>query len=385
MRLTVRMVLAAALLSSLALSACSSKGKVREPAKLVAVDKPTVSPRTLWTARVGNGSDEFFTELAPNAQIDAVYGADLKGRVYSFSTETGKTLWKVDTKARIAAGPGVSGDLILVGTLEGEVIALKRTDGAEVWRAALSSEVLGTPVGEGNIVVARSVDGRVFGLSASDGSRQWTFDRTVPELVLRGLSRPMIIGPTVVIGMENGRLVSLTLADGTPRWEQAISIPSGRTVLDRLVDIDGDMVLGEQCLYVASFGGEVACLEPAGGQVAWRRGVKSFNSLEEGGGKVFVSDESSVIWGLDGRSGAAAWKQESLLYRHTSPPAYFDGYVVVGDYEGYLHWMDPSDGRIVGRSRLGSDPITAKPVVSGDVLYVLNSAGRLAAIQLQKK
>ncbi|MDB5971090.1 MAG: bamB [Hydrocarboniphaga sp.] len=367
------------------LAGCSNKGKVREPAKLVSIDNPAVQPRNAWSASAGSGSDKFFTELAPSLQVDAVYAADIKGRVYAFGVDNGKRLWEVNTKSRVAAGPGVSGDLILVGTLEGEIIALKRSDGSEVWRAQLSSEALGTPAGDGNVVVARSVDGRVFGLSAANGSRLWSFDRTVPELVLRGMSRPIIVGPNVIIGMENGRMAALNLADGEPRWEQAISVPSGRTVLDRLVDIDGDMVLGDECLFVASFGGEVVCLDPASGQVGWRRGVKSYNSLAAGGDKLFVSDESGVIWGLDAKSGAAAWKQEGLLYRHTSPPAFFGGYVVVGDYEGYLHWMDPSNGKIIGRSRVGSSPITAQPVTSENLLYVQNADGRLAAITLSKK
>jgi outer membrane protein assembly factor BamB len=365
------------------LAGCSSKGKVREPAKLVPIENPAVTPHNAWTASTG-GNDKLFTELAPSLQVDAIYAADVGGRVYAFNTDSGKRLWETKTKARVAGGPGVSGDLVVVGTLEGEIIALKRTDGTEVWRAQLSSEALATPVGDGNVIVARSVDGRVFGLAASNGARLWTFDRTVPELVLRGMSQPLIIGPVVIIGMENGRMVSLNLADGQVRWEQPISVPSGRTVLDRLVDIDGGMVLGEECLYVASFGGEVVCIDPTSGQVGWRRGVKSFNSLEAGGDKVFVSDESGVIWGLDAKSGAAAWKQEGLLYRHSSPPAYFGGYVVVGDFEGYLHWMDPSSGKIVARSRIGSSPIVAKPVASENLLYVQNADGRLAAISLKK-
>lgn len=98
-----------------------------------------------------------------------------------------------------------------------------------------------------------------------------------------------------------------------------------------------------------------------------------------------MSDESGVVWALDQTSGAAAWKQEGLLYRRLSPPAYFGGYVVVGDFEGYLHWLDPSDGKIVARTRVGSDPIITQPMVGGDLLYVLNRDGKLAAISLPQK
>ncbi|MDZ4077337.1 outer membrane protein assembly factor BamB [Hydrocarboniphaga sp.] len=376
--------IAALLIGATLLAGCSDKKKVREPTPLAAISNPAVRPHTVWTASTG-GSGKYYSELRPGVEIDAIYTAGLDGRVSSYSLDKGKRLWSVNTKSRVAAGPSVSNDLVLVGTLDAEVIALKRTDGSEVWRAKLSSEALGPPVGEGGIVVARSIDGRVFGLDASNGQRLWNFDRTVPELVLRGISKPLISGTSVIVGMENGRAIALGLTDGEPRWEQAISVPAGRTVLDRLVDIDGDMIEGDDCLYVASFGGEVACLSPTSGEVGWRRGVKSYNSLALGGGKVLVSDESGVVWALDQTSGAAAWKQEGLLYRRLSPPAYFGGYVVVGDFEGYLHWIDPSDGKIVARTRVGSDPIIAQPMVGGDLLYVLNRDGKLAAISLPQK
>ena len=80
-----------------------------------------------------------------------------------------------------------------------------------------------------------------------------------------------------------------------------------------------------------------------------------------------------------------AWKQEGLLYRKLSAPAYFDGYVVVGDFEGYLHWLDPSTGAFVGRSRVGSDPIVRAPVAAEGLLYVMNTTGRVSAVTSGKK
>ena len=82
---------------------------------------------------------------------------------------------------------------------------------------------------------------------------------------------------------------------------------------------------------------------------------------------------------LDAASGAAAWKQQDLKYRRLSPPAFYKGYVVVGDYKGYLHWLSPGDGKIVARTRLGSDPIAAPPVVAGELLYVMDVDGKLRA------
>lgn len=283
------------------------------------------------------------------------------------------------------SGPAVTGDAVIVGSLDADVISLKRADGAEVWRKKMSSEVLGPPAGEGEIIVARSVDGRVYGLNATSGERVWSFDRVVPNLVLRGSSAPLVVGTQAYVGMDNGRVVGLRIADGQPIWEQAVAVPSGRTELERLTDVDGDLLDGPNCIVAASFGGEVACLQAESGEPIWRRSIRSYNGMAASEDKLFVTDDTGTIWGLDLRTGAAAWKQEALLYRRLSAPAYFDGHVVVGDFEGYLHWIDPSTGTVVARMRAGSEPIMTAPVAGSDKLYVINSTGRIAAIESRKQ
>ncbi len=372
-------------LLALAIVACGGKSTVREPTELKDIKNPTLRPVTLWSTSAGNGSGGKVSGLRLNLEADALYTAEVGGTVYAYSRDKGKLLWKVDTGARVISGPSVSGDQVLVGTLDAEVIALKRTDGAELWRSKTSSEVIGSPVGSGEIVIARSVDGRVYGLNATAGQRVWTFDRDVPNLVLRGSSAPLLIGGRAYVGMDNGRVASLRINDGEPVWEQAISVPSGRTELERITDVDAELLDGPDCIIAASFGGEVACLEAESGEVLWRRSIRSYSGMAASEDKLFVTDDAGTVWGLDLHTGAAAWKQEGLQYRRLSAPAYFEGHVVVGDFEGYLHWLDPSTGAFVARSRAGSDPIVRAPVPGDDRLYVLNSTGRIAAVMSGKK
>lgn len=378
----IRFCIAAPVL--LAIAACSGKAKVREPAELTKIENPTVKPERAWSARAGNGTGKLASELQLRLEPDALFAADVGGRVYAFNPASGKLIWRSDTDARLIAGPGVSGNAVIVGTLDAEVIALKRADGSELWRRTISSEVLGPPAGDGDLVVARAVDGRVYGLSAGSGDWLWAFDRVVPSLVLRGISAPLISGNRVIVGMDNGRLASLNLADGVAQWEQAVAVPTGRTELERLTDIDADMIDGPDCIYAASFGGEVACVERESGQVLWRRAIKSYSGMALSEDKLFVTDEDGLVWGLDAKTGAAAWKQDALLYRRVSAPAYFGGHVVVGDFEGYLHWIDPSDGKIVARGRVGAAPIVTAPAVGNDLLYVLNADGNITAVRTGK-
>ncbi|MDB5986718.1 MAG: outer membrane protein assembly factor BamB, partial [Nevskia sp.] len=274
------------------------------------------------------------------------------------------------------------GNLVLVGSADGQVIALKRAKGEQAWRAQASSEVLAAPVGSGNTVVVKAGDGREYGLDADSGERLWAFDRNVPNLTLRGLSPPLISGNRVYVGFDSGKLAALNLADGNVAWEQTISVPTGRTDLDRFTDIDADLLVAPDGLFVVTYGGDLVLLDSETGDSRWRRSVKSYTGMALGGDKLFVTDADGLVWALDAETGAAAWKQEGLKYRSLSPPAFYKGYVVVGDYKGYLHWLSPSDGSLVARTRLGSGPIIAPPTATADLLYVMTASGKLAAYDI---
>lgn len=367
----------------LALAACSDKN-LRKPAELQDISNPAVQPSKAWSTSAGDGSGGVYSGLRLDLQPDALFAADADGRVYAINPKNGDRIWRTKTKARVISGPSVAGNAVFVGTLDAEVIALSRADGKILWRARLPSEVLAPPAGDGDTVVVRSVDGHVAGLSAATGETQWLVDRSVPNLTLRGLSAPVIDGNRVFIGFDNGRIAALRTGDGQPVWEQVLSVPTGRTELDRLIDIDAGLMLIGGDIYAVSFGGDLACIDADTGQILWRRSIKSYTGMTLAGDLVVVTDESGVVWALDSHTGAAAWKQDALLYRKLSPPASFAGYVVVGDYEGYLHWLDPKDGRIVGRSRAGGDPIRSPMAATDKLLYVLNEAGKITAVSAQR-
>ncbi len=373
---------AALLIAVVALAACSKDGKVREPAELTDIVNPQVKADTVWTARAGDGSGDYTGMLQLAVGEDAVFAADIKGRVFAFEPASGKRIWQADTDARVISGPTVAGNAVLVGSMEGQIIALKRADGGSYWSTSVSSEALAPPVSDGTLVVARAGDGRIYAMSAVSGKNVWMFDRSVPNLTLRGLGEPVIAGSLAFVGMDNGRVAALRMLDGQPLWEQLIAAPTGRNELERLTDVDAALVLDGGDLFAASYGGEVARVDGDTGQVLWRREVKSYAGLTLADNLIVVADEAGVVWGLDINTGAAAWKNEDLKYRKLSPPAFLDGRVVVGDFEGYLHWLDGKDGRLIARSRAGSDPIRTAPVVSNGLLYVLNTSGRIAALKV---
>lgn len=352
-----------------------------KPAELVPLTNE-VAITTIWSANVGAGGAGTGARLRPRIEGGTVYAAAAKGQVTALDAATGRQIWKVDIDQEVTGGPGSGDGLVLVGTVDGEVVALDASTGTKRWTSRVPSEVLSTPaVGQG-VVVVHSLDGRLTGLDAADGKQRWQYERVASGLGLRGSSSPVISGGKAICGLAGGKLVALELATGFAVWETTITLPAGRTELERVVDILGDPLLLAGQVFVGTYQGEVAALYESSGQVAWRRKVSSYSALASDGSLLFVSDDQSLVWAVDSRDGAALWKQDALRGRKLSAPAAFGGWVVVGDFEGYLHWLAPQDGQLVGRTRVGSAPITAQPEAVNGTLYVLGDDGDLAALRV---
>jgi outer membrane protein assembly factor BamB len=374
------------LVAALFVVGCASKDKekLREPAKLTRIES-SARVEKLWSDQIGNGAQGRPSGLRPVLAEDGLFVAASDGRVALLDPANGKTRWETRSKARIVSGPSVVDRLIVVGTLDAEVIAYSRADGKEIWRSRASSEVLAAPAGAGDIVVARSIDGRIFGLDAGDGSRRWSFDRTEPTLTLRGLSSPVVDGNSVIVGLDSGRAVAVRLRTGEPVWDQPIALPNGRSEIERLTDIDATPLLTDYGLLIGSYGGDVAMIDPTDGESRWKRSIRTDVGMALGKSSVFVSDADGVVWALDSGSGAVVWKNESLKHRRLSAPAYLRGQVVVADFEGYLHFLNESDGSFTARTRAGSEPVLAPMVANDSTLYVQNAKGRLSALTVQTK
>jgi outer membrane protein assembly factor BamB len=98
--------------------------------------------------------------------------------------------------------------------------------------------------------------------------------------------------------------------------------------------------------------------------------------------RLVVSDSNGSIFGLEKASGSALWQQPGLARRQLTAPVVHGDYAVVGDYDGYLHWLKLDNGEFAARLRAGGDALRAAPVVADGVLVVQNVDGKLSAYRL---
>ncbi len=365
----------------LLLSACGDTDNAEPPAELVEFE-PALEVEELWSVNTGDGVDQQFLKLYPLVLEDRIVITDRNGRVSAYNIKNGNELWNIELEEPVSGGVGGNKDNYVITTRNGNVILLDNK-GKKVWSVDASSEILMPAQIVASRVIIRSVDGQISALDIDNGATIWTYRRDVPALSLRGNSMPLIKQSYLFTGLDNGRLVVLDLIDGHIVFDIAISSPSGRSELERLVDIDGDSVIHDDILYMASYQGRVVALDIKQGQLRWNRTLSTYSGVELVSSGLVLADDRDHIWSLDARNGATLWKQDKLSARVLTRPVATGDMIVTADYEGYLHWLSAFDGRFLARIATDGSGIITPPQWINGILYVLTRDGELNAYRIK--
>lgn len=347
MKLSMRIFVALLLL---ALAACSSDKPKVEPAKLAAF-KPTSGIAVRWNADVGGAGQSV---LFPAVTREAVFAANGSGMLFRLDRDSGKQIWQVDSGFPVTGGVGAGDGLVLVGGEKGELAAFDEDSGKKKWQVRVSSDVLSAPSIADGIVVVRTGNQRITGLSAKDGSRVWLYERSTPTLIVRSHAGVVIRKGLVYAGFAAGKLAAINLSNGMVVWESSVSQPQGNTELERISDITSLPVVDEAQVCAVAFQGRLACFDAAQGGAMWTRDISSDKGIALFGKALYVTDTDGNVLALDRSSGASLWKNGQLLLRQVTAAYPLDDYLLVGDYEGYLHVLKREDGSFVARSLLSN-------------------------------
>ena len=368
------------------LTACAGEKDNSEPPAPLTDIEAELPLSINWKLDTRAASNEAAYRLRPLIIGERAYTIDTSGMIASVDIATGRKLWNYATDLLALSGLSGNENLLIATSGDGDVAAFRFLEkGLEpLWKIRIGSEIRSIPAVDGDQVFVRSVDGKLRSLSIDDGSEQWTVAGRVPALSLTGNSEPLVDAQLVYMGFDDGKLIAYERRSGKTRWESTISLPSGRTEVERLVDVDGRFVIRNGVIYVSSFQGRLAAVVAANGDLLWSREFSSFQPIAIDDNAIYLAADNSDLWSIDRRTGSAFWKQDVLHARKITAPAIINDKLVVADLEGYLHWFDAADGKLVARIRATNNRNYVQPLIWEQSVLALDENGLLSSISLQQ-
>ncbi|UNC49201.1 outer membrane protein assembly factor BamB [Enterobacter huaxiensis] len=388
----LRKLLLSGLLSVTLLSGCSLFSGEEDIVKMSPL--PTVenqfTPSTAWNTSVGDGIGDFYSNLHPAFADGVVYAADRKGTVKALNSDDGKEVWSVNLaekdgwfsrkSALLSGGLTVAGGHVYVGSEKAQVYALNASDGSVAWQTSVAGESLSRPVVSDGLVLIHTSNGQLQALNEADGLVKWTVNLDMPALSLRGESAPAVAFGAAIVGGDNGRVSAVLMQQGQLIWQQRISQATGSTEIDRLSDVDTTPVIVDGVVYALAYNGNLTALDLRSGQIMWKRELGSVNDFVVEGNRIYMVDQNDRLLALNTEGGVTLWTQSDLLHRLLTAPVLYNGSLVVGDSEGYMHWVDPETGRFTAQQKVDSSGFLTDPVVADGKLLIQAKDGTLYAI-----
>lgn len=350
------------------LSSCSSLSSMKfwgsdevdsdEPKTLVPISN-SVKINVNWTKSFSG--DNFLGNFIPAFGSQSVFFADTNGSIKSINPNTGTIQWESQVNALssgVAAGFGV----IVVSDIEGNVITLNQDDGSVLWTLNLKGEVLAPAAIDPKFIVVKTGSGELLALDKSSGEISWSYRSKLPALTIRGSSSPVIEGDIVYATFDNGRLGVFELDSGFPVWDGAISYAKGSSELENLVDSDSNPVIDAGLVYTINYQGNLSLFDTSQKRAVWQTEASSFYSPLLIRGLIILVESKSNLRSFFTKTMEESWTSDAYLNRQLSNPISFSGFTIVGDYEGYIHVLDPLNGKTVGRKKISKKPI--KKIIS---------------------
>ncbi|MEG3134038.1 outer membrane protein assembly factor BamB [Rouxiella sp. T17] len=390
----LRKTLLVGVVSVALLSGCSLFSGEEDVVKMSPLPKVEnqFTPTEVWSTSVGDGVGDYYSHLHPAWKDNTIYAADRFGIVKALDADNGKEKWKVDLSenpgffssnisAQLSGGVTVDGSNLYIGSEKAVVYSLNTADGTQAWQTKVAGEAISRPVVSDGLVLIHTGNGILQALNQKDGTIAWSANLDMPTLSLRGESAPATAFGAAIVGGDNGRVSAVLMKEGQMIWQQRISEPSGATEIDRLSDVDTTPVIANGVIYTIAYNGNLVAMDLRSGQIMWKREVGSVNNIQVEGDRIYLVDQNDRVMALNTQGGVTIWTQSELLHRNLTAPVLYNGFIVVGDAEGYMHWLNTNDGRFVAQQKVDSSGLLSAPVVASDKLVIQSKDGEVYAFK----
>ncbi len=339
-----------------------------------------------WEAKYGRMqlySEDFPIKLMPAISADIIYIAEPNGAVNARNAENGKIIWDKKTQLKLTSGPFYHNNKLFLGSQQGKIIALDaENNGKILWKTALASEILASPKANDDFVFVNTMDGKFYALEIETGRIVWSFDRAVPQLILRQGSAPVIQDNMVLTGFSSGKILAFDIQTGALIWEKMVSTPKGHSELDRMVDISADLLSDGQTVFSSAFQGQTTGIHIQSGMTVWEREIDTQHNMVLDQDVLYLTDNKNILWALDAQTGATLWKQVDLQHHKLTGPAIYEDKLIVASLSGRVMILDKKEGKLLEQKRFKKSHYMQAPIIFQDRVYLMSKEGKLSSAKI---
>ena len=143
---------------------------------------------------------------SPAISLGMAYFGDYNGTKYCVNLNSGKIVWKIQSKdesGAILGIPAIGPSAIVIGSEDKFIYCLNPIDGKLKWKYRTNGRVVSSAVATDTKVLATGMDGYVYILGLADGRKIWSFNAGTPVS-----SSPAVVKGRFYVLTEDGRLLA---------------------------------------------------------------------------------------------------------------------------------------------------------------------------------
>ena len=316
----------------------------------------------------------------PSITSKSIFFADSNGTVSSINKLTGNINWKKQINS-LSSGISAGFGILVIADTSGNVICLDQNNGEILWKSNVKGEVLAPAAIDTKVIIIKTGSGELLALARNSGEIVWSYRSKLPILTIRGNSSPVIDGDKIYASFDNGRLGVFEIDSGYPVWDGAISYVTGSSELENLIDSDSKPLVEGGLVYTTNYQGNLNIFDIAQRRSIWQFESSSFYSPLLIKGLIVLIESKSSIKTFSGKNLEQSWESDTYLNRNLSNPISFNGYMIVGDYDGYIHILNPINGKTIGRKKISKKPIK-KLISRSTAFYAVDEAFNLFSLSI---
>lgn len=283
--------------------------------------------------------------------------------------------------SRIISGVSVGYNTFLYADADGVIYAHDSISGDLKWTKPLEDVVLSEILITSTAVYVQTSSDVLYGLNLQNGETKWSKKAQAPLLSIRGTSSPVAFEGLIFTSFSNGRLAAVRELDGIQLWEKPISRLKGSTELEKLMDADSQAVPVNEDIFAANYNGSLTRFNIRAGEKVFSVDHSTLKPIILHKNIIASINTDEEILGFNAVNGTEIWRSQKFKNRDITDLVLHDDKLYFGDFEGYVHEINPANGMITGLTKTNLKAINQIEIYS-DKLIAQDIDGSISGFDL---